>query len=226
MIILSATTDKLEINLGGAVTTNELRSLVSWRDVTTTTYTPGRTVALSSGASDVDISGSPASSTQRVVDLINVYNADTVVQTVTITYDANGTEYVLWTGVVPVGETLSYVEGVGWSLSGPNRIKVLGQQNPSATTLTTIYTVPAGATAEAKTITVCNRSAVATSFRVAVRPAGAAISNEHYIYYDVPIAGNDTFASELGITVGATDVISVYATLATLSFNVFGQENF
>lgn len=226
MIILSATTDKLEINLGGAVTTSEARCLASWRDVTTTTYTPGRTLALSSGTSDVDISGSPAASTQRVIDLLNVYNADTVAQTVTITFDANGTEYVLWTGVVPNGETLTYAEGGGWSLSGPSRIKVLGQQNPSAATLTTIYTVPASTSASVRTITVCNRSAVATSFRVAIRPAGASIANEHYIYYDVPIAGNDTFVAELGMTLATTDVVSVYATLATLSFNVFGQENF
>lgn len=226
MIILSAITDKLEINLGGAVTTNEMKSLVCWRDVTTTTYTPGRSLATSSGASDVDISGSPSALTQRVVDLINVYNADTVAQTVTITLDANGTEYVLWTGAVPSGETLTYVEGIGWSLSNPTRIKVLGQQNPSAATLTTIYTVPAGVSAGVRTITVCNRSAVATSFRVAIRPAGAAIANEHYIYYDVPIGGNDTFIAELGMTLATTDVVSVYATLATLSFNVFGQENF
>jgi glucose-6-phosphate dehydrogenase assembly protein OpcA len=105
-----------------------------------------------------------------------------------------------------------------------NVIKVLGQQNPSATTNTTLYTVPASTSTVVSTITVCNRSATATSFRVAIRPAGAAISNEHYIYYDVAIAGNDTFAATLGITLATTDVITVYATLATLSFNLFGQE--
>lgn len=107
----------------------------------------------------------------------------------------------------------------------PNTIKVLGQQNPSATTLTTLYTVPASTSTVISSITVCNRSAVATSFRIAIRPAGAGISNEHYIYYDVPIAGNDTFTATIGMTLATTDVVSVYATLATLSFNLFGQEN-
>lgn len=106
-----------------------------------------------------------------------------------------------------------------------NTIKVLGQQNPSATTLTTLYTVPGATSTVTSTIVVCNRSATATSFRIAVRPGGAAISNEHYIYYDVPIAGNDTFTATIGMTLATTDVISVYATLATLSFNLFGQEN-
>ena len=104
-------------------------------------------------------------------------------------------------------------------------IKVLGQSNPLATTLTTLYTVPALTSAVCSTFTVCNRSATATSFRMAVRPAGAGISNEHYIYYDVTIAGNDTFAATFGITLATTDVVSVYATLATLSFSLFGQEN-
>ncbi len=103
--------------------------------------------------------------------------------------------------------------------------KVLGQSNPSATTLTTLYTVPALTDAVASSISVCNRSATATSFRVAVRPAGASISNEHYIYYDVAIGGNDTFIATIGITLATTDVVSVYANDATLSFNLFGQEN-
>ena len=104
-------------------------------------------------------------------------------------------------------------------------LKVLGQSNPSAATLTTLYTVPAVTTAVGSSITICNRSATATSFRLAVRPAGAAIANEQYIYYDVAIGGNDTFIATIGITLATTDVVSVYATLATLSFNLFGTEN-
>ena len=104
-------------------------------------------------------------------------------------------------------------------------LKVLGQSAPSAATLTTLYTVPASTSTVASTLVVANRSATATAFRIAIRPAGASISNEHYIYYDIAINGNDTFTATLGITLATTDVISVYATLATLSFNAFGQEN-
>ena len=104
-------------------------------------------------------------------------------------------------------------------------LKVLGQSNPSAALNTTLYTVPALTSTVASSIFICNRSATATSFRVAVRPAGASISNEHYLYYDVTLAGNDTFVATVGLTLATTDVITVYATLATLSFNLFGQEN-
>ena len=103
--------------------------------------------------------------------------------------------------------------------------KVLGQQNPSATTNTTLYTVPSLTSTVVSSLTVCNRSATATTFRVAIRPAGATLSNEHYIYYDLPIAGNDTFIATIGITLATTDVITVYAGAATLSFQAFGQED-
>ena len=103
-------------------------------------------------------------------------------------------------------------------------IKVLGQLAPGAASLSTLYTVPALTSTAVSSVTVCNRSAVATSFRIAIRPAGGAISNEMYLYYDVTIAGNDTFIATIGMTLATTDVVSVYATLATLSFNLFGQE--
>lgn len=102
--------------------------------------------------------------------------------------------------------------------------KVLGQSSPLAATLTTLYTVAALTSAIASTICVCNRSATPTTFRVAVRPAGAAIANEHYIAYDVPIGANEALSFTLGITLAATDVVSVYATLATLAFSLFGVE--
>lgn len=106
----------------------------------------------------------------------------------------------------------------------PDVYKVLGQSNPLAATLTTLYTVAALTSTIASTITVCNRSATPTTFRIAVRPAGAAIANEHYLAFDVAIGANETLAFTLGITLATTDVVSVYATLATLSFNLFGVE--
>lgn len=103
--------------------------------------------------------------------------------------------------------------------------KVLGQVNPSAATLTTGYTVPAATSAVVSTVTVANRSAVATSFRLSVAVAGAADNNIQYLAYDVAINGNETQTFTLGLTLATTDVLRVYATLATLSFNIFGVEN-
>lgn len=103
-------------------------------------------------------------------------------------------------------------------------LKVLGQSAPSAATLTACYTVPSLTTATVSSLMVCNRSSVATSFRISVAINGASDTNSQYIYYDVPIPGNDTFAATIGIGLGAGDIVRVYATLATLSFSVYGVE--
>lgn len=102
--------------------------------------------------------------------------------------------------------------------------KVLGQSAPSATTLTDIYTVPALSQAVISTITICNRDAAVSTFRVSVAPAGAADDNAHYLYYDLEISANNTFASTIGMTLNTTDVVRVYSSSANLSFSLFGTE--
>lgn len=102
--------------------------------------------------------------------------------------------------------------------------KVLGQSAPSATTDTDVYTVPSSTSAIVSTITACNRSAAAVTYRIAVRPAGATIANEHYLAYDVSLAANDSVNLTLGVTLATTDVITVYASDGNLSFSVFGSE--
>ena len=101
--------------------------------------------------------------------------------------------------------------------------KVLAQSAPSATTNTDVYTVPSATSTILSTLTVCNRGASAT-FRIAVRPAGATLANQHYIVYDNYVNQYDTVFLTLGITVAATDVITVYASNANLSFSLFGSE--
>ena len=102
--------------------------------------------------------------------------------------------------------------------------KVLGQSAPSATTLTALYTVPSATEAVVSTVVVCNRSASNRTFRLAVRPDGASISNEHYIAYDVTVGASDSTTLTLGITMNAGDVLDVYASTTDLSFTAFGSE--
>lgn len=102
--------------------------------------------------------------------------------------------------------------------------KVLGQSNPAATTLTSLYTVPSATQAIASTLTICNLANTAATYRIAVRPAGESIANQHYLAYDAPLAANDTVVLTLGMTAGATDVVSVYASTANLAFNLYGVE--
>ncbi len=101
--------------------------------------------------------------------------------------------------------------------------KVLGQAAPAAITATTLYAVPSATSAVCSTLAICNRGA-STTYRVSIRPAGAVQSNEHYIVYDNYVNQYDSVLLTLGITLSATDVVTVYAGSATLSFSLFGSE--
>ena len=105
-----------------------------------------------------------------------------------------------------------------------NAYKVLGQIAPAATTATAIYTVPSATEAVVSSVTIAERGGSAATFRLAVRPDGAALSNEHYIAYDADIAANDTVVLTLGLTLDASDILEAYASSANLSFNAYGTE--
>ena len=101
--------------------------------------------------------------------------------------------------------------------------KVLAQAAPSATSNTDIYTVGAGKQTVMSTLIICNRS-TAASFRIAIRPDGGTLANTHYIAYDVPVGANDSTTLTLGLTLDASDVVTVYASTANLTFSIFGAE--
>jgi hypothetical protein len=73
-------------------------------------------------------------------------------------------------------------------------------------------------------LNVCNQSATAATFRIAIRPAGESIAAKHYIAYDTSVPANDSVSLTIGITLATTDVVTVYASTTTLSFNLFGSE--
>ena len=102
--------------------------------------------------------------------------------------------------------------------------KVLGQQSPSANTDTTLYTVPASTQAVCSTLSVCNTTGAAITYRVAVRPAAATLATQHYLAYDASVAANDSVLLTLGITLAATDVVTVRAGETGVAFSLFGAE--
>lgn len=101
--------------------------------------------------------------------------------------------------------------------------KILGQSAPAATTEAVLYTVPDSKGAVVSSLVVCNRSTSAT-FRISVSYGGNATANTDYLYYDLPIAANETFIATIGITLSNADRVRVYASSANLTFNLFGAE--
>jgi len=158
MIILSETTDNLQVVLGGSVTTNQLQCFSSWRDRTSTTFVAGRTVTNTNNTTDVNIVPAPGASTQRVVDFISIYNNDTVNQTVTIKLDANGTEYILFKVALATTERLEYAEGRGWQVfASTGAVKQSINQGANAST--------SGLTAVVLGSDVTNNNAVANTIQ-------------------------------------------------------------
>jgi hypothetical protein len=101
--------------------------------------------------------------------------------------------------------------------------KILGQSAPSATTNTTVYTVGAGKSAVISTISVCNRGATSSTYRIAISATGTP-ANSEYIVYDATVLANDTVFITIGPTMEATKNVVVYASSANLSFGIFGSE--
>ena len=103
--------------------------------------------------------------------------------------------------------------------------KVLAQAHLTTTSDTDIYTVPSATEAVVSTLVVANIGTAAATYNIAIRPDGDTLANSQYIAKGVAIAANDSTTLTLGITMDATDVVTVATETAnTLSFNIFGTE--
>jgi Pyruvate/2-oxoacid:ferredoxin oxidoreductase gamma subunit len=103
--------------------------------------------------------------------------------------------------------------------------KVLGQTNPSSTANANLYTVPSGTSTVISTLVITNVTATVALARVYVRQAGVSATTNNAIAYDVSVPANSLNTFTLGITMGATDVLTVNsATADALAFHLFGSE--
>lgn len=103
--------------------------------------------------------------------------------------------------------------------------KILGQAEPSDTNVTDLYTVPASTEAIVSTLVVANTSGTDRTFRIFVREAGAAAATGNAIAYDTQISANSQVAFTLGLTLSATDILSVRSETAnSITFQAFGSE--
>lgn len=114
MIILQNTTSSLEIKLAGSITTNQLPFVTSFVDITTTTYNPQQSTGATNNTSIVTMISAPASSTQRKVQAITVFNEDTVSATVIVQFNDNSTTRRLLKITLDANDSLQYIDTIGW----------------------------------------------------------------------------------------------------------------
>lgn len=132
MLLLTSTSDKIQVVTGSAVTVDVHTSYMDY--VGAASVTPGRTNSAITGATTTDIVGSPASGAQRNVKAIHISNKHASSSNlVTVQHTDGATVIELEKLTLLAGERLSYIEGQGFIL-----YNAAGAVKPSLTTLTPV----------------------------------------------------------------------------------------
>lgn len=97
----------------------------------------------------------------------------------------------------------------------------LGAANLSATTNTTIYTVPSS-TVGSLSINVCNRNSNSVTVRLALAASGTPDTTE-WIEYDAPIPANGVL-ERTGLVLDAGKNVVAYASATNVSVVAWGYE--
>jgi hypothetical protein len=116
MIILSTTSEVLRIKLAGAVTTNELYCIASFRDNTDPDILPDSNMVRSNGATAVTLAGSPASGAKRLVEDMHIFNGDTASAAVTIEKYDGTNAYPIFIATLGVGEKIEFQSANGFKV--------------------------------------------------------------------------------------------------------------
>jgi len=99
---------------------------------------------------------------------------------------------------------------------------ILGQAALSATTDTTVYTVPSSTLAIVNINVVNRSSSTAANVRVALAST-ATPQNSEYIEYDASVPSNGVLERS-GIAMNASERVIIYASTANCSVSVYGLE--
>lgn len=103
--------------------------------------------------------------------------------------------------------------------------KILGQSAPASTANADLITVGASKSQIVSTLVIANTTTSDATARVFARIAGAAAAAGNALLYDLTIPANGQYALTLGITLAATDVLTVRTgTSNALTFTAFGTE--
>lgn len=119
MIILTGTTDTLELTTTAATSTDYY---VSYADITTTAFTPGQSNGNVASATTTAIVAAPGASTQRQIKYLLVRNRSTTAsQGVTIKVDISATERSVTPDLtLAAGEVLEYTPDLGFRVKDKN----------------------------------------------------------------------------------------------------------
>jgi len=91
-------------------------------------------------------------------------------------------------------------------------------------TFATLYTTPSSTEAVISSLVICNQSSSAITVRVGLDATAGTPGASEFLVYDASVAGNDTIALTLGITMDAGKFIRVSSSANTIAFSAFLSE--
>ena len=98
------------------------------------------------------------------------------------------------------------------------------QGTASTGTFATLYTTPASTEAVISSLVICNQSSSAITVRIGLDATEGTPGADECLVYDASVAGNDTVALTLGITMDASKYLRVSSSANTISFSAFLSE--
>lgn len=182
MIILDATTKSIDFLLAGNVTANQLQWNSSYVDITSSSFGPLASDGTSNNTTAVTLVAAPASSTQRQVKFLSIYNSDTANAIVTVRLNSNGNFRTLFTAVLYPKESVKYVDGVGFQIMSANGApKTQLSTDLMLSALATGFSIAGGATS--KTLTVSGDATINQSVATTASPtfAGVTVSTGAFV---------------------------------------------
>ena len=98
------------------------------------------------------------------------------------------------------------------------------QGTASTGTYATLYTTPAATEAVISSLVITNQSSSATTVRIGLDATAGTPGDSEWLVYDAAIAGNDTVALTLGVTLDAEKFVRVSSSADTCNFSAFLSE--
>ena len=98
------------------------------------------------------------------------------------------------------------------------------QGTASTGTYATLYEAPSATEAVISSLVICNQASSDVTVRIGLDTTAGTPGASEFLVYDAVIAGNDTVALTLGVTLDATKFIRVSSSANTCNFSAFLSE--
>ena len=98
------------------------------------------------------------------------------------------------------------------------------QGTASTGTYATLYTTPAATEAVISSLVITNQSSSSITVRIGLDATAGTPGASEWLVYDAAIAGNDTVALTLGVTLDAEKFVRVSSSADTCNFSAFLSE--